>query len=189
MRLARQLIAHGAVAALLAWSLWWLVRWEGGGGLGWPLYLAVTWSALCGIALSHIIHEWGHFLGALLSGSVLSIKPAVHPLFFDFGYEFNTPGQFLTLGAGGLLGNVSLLLVLLLAVPPGTPVATGLLAAVAGQLVFVLVLELPVSLGVRAGGDPLETLASHFGQGLPLFLRAGVAGIFTAALVVLLPLP
>jgi hypothetical protein len=190
VRLARQLIAHGVVALLLAFSLWWLIRWESGGGGGWPLYLAVAWSALCGIALSHIVHEWGHFLGGLVSGSALVVKPAVHPLFFDFDYQANTPGQFLALGAGGLLGNVSLLLVLLLSVPPVTLVATGLLAAVVGQLVFVLVLELPVSLGVRAGGDPLQTLGAHFSQGAPLFLRAAVAGLVTAALVLLLlPLP
>jgi hypothetical protein len=67
--------------------------------------------------------------------------------------------------------------------------ATGLLAAVAGQLVFVLVLELPVSLGVRAGGDPLQTLASHFGRGLPLFLWAGIAFLVTVALVLLVLQP
>ena len=186
MQLARQFIAHGGVAALLAVSLGWLMRWESGGGSGWPLYLAVAWSVLCGIALSHIFHEWGHFLGGLVSGAALNVKTAIHPLFFDFDYRASTPGQFLALGAGGLLGNVALLLALLLSVAPGTLVAISLLAAVAGQLVFVLVLELPVSLGVRACGDPLQTLGAHFGQGLPLFLRAGAAGLFTAALVVLL---
>ena len=85
-----------------------------------------------------------------------------------------------------MLANVLLLVLLLQSVSPVTLVAAGLLAAVAGQLVYVLLLELPVNLGILAGRDPLQTLAAHFGQGRPLFLRAGMAGIVTAALVLLL---
>jgi len=37
-----------------------------------------------------------------------------------------------------------------------------------------------------AGRDPLQALQQHFGQGGPLFLRAGIGGLATAALVFLL---
>ena len=69
---------------------------------------------------------------------------------------------------------------------PQSPVMTAFLAAVAGQFVFVLMLELPVSIAVMAGRDPLQALQQHFGQGGPLFLRAGSGGLATAALVFLL---
>jgi hypothetical protein len=185
-RLLRQGAAHWALFFLLSVSLLWLRTWEADGGAGFMLYLAVAWAVLCGIALSHIIHEWGHFLGAVLSRSMLSIKARLHPLFFDFDYSANSRRQFLALGYGGLLGNVLLLsLLMLVTVPPATLLEAGLLAAVVGQLVYVLVLELPVSLGIRAGRDPLETLASHFGQGRPLFRRAGLAGVAAALLTAL----
>lgn len=185
-RLLVQGVAHWSVFLLLLLSLLWLRAWEAGGADGLMLYLAVAWSLLSGIALSHIVHEWGHFLGAVLARSALSIKARVHPLFFDFDYGANNRRQFLALGYGGLLGNLLLLLLLVLVtVPPATRVEAGLLAAVLGQLVYVLVLELPVSLGILAGRDPLDTLASHFGQGRPLFRRAGLAGVAAALLTAL----
>ena len=185
--MARQGLAHGGVALLLVWSLLYLNAAEHAGSAGAALYLAAAWAFLCGLALSHIIHEGGHFLGALAFRSALTTKPRIHPLFFDFDYLANRPQQFLALSLGGLLGNLVLML-FLLALPAGahTLVLTSLLAAVIGQFVYVLVLELPVSLGVMAGREPLETLGSHFAQGGPLFLRATLAGVAAAVLVFLL---
>ncbi|MEE4147092.1 MAG: hypothetical protein V2I26_19970 [Halieaceae bacterium] len=186
--MTRQALAHGALALLLACSLVYLHSAETAGASGAAFYLAGAWAFLCGLALSHIVHEWGHFLGAVVARSALTIKPRVHPLFFDFDYLANRPPQFLALSLGGLLGNL-VLLAALLATGAHSLVLTGLLAAVIGQFVYVLVLELPVSLGVMAGRDPLETLATHFGQGRPLFLRATLAGIAAAVLVFLLSHP
>lgn len=179
----KQALAHGGVAALLIALLASAASLPAGGVAG---SVAVAWAFLTGLALSHIIHEWCHFFGARLAGSTLSLKPAVHPLFFDFDFAKNTPGQFLCLSIGGLLGNIVLLSVALVLAGPQSPVMTGFLAAVAGQFVFVLMLELPVSLGVMAGRDPLQSLEQHFGQGGPLFLRAGIGGVATATLVFLL---
>ena len=182
--MVRQGLAHGALALLLVCSLLYLHAAEMAGSRGPTLYLAAAWAFLCGLALSHIIHEWGHFLGALTFRSRLTIKPRVHPLFFDFDYLANRPAQFLALSLGGLLGNLALLLVLL-GTGDHSLVFTSLLAAVIGQFAYVLVLELPVSLGVIAGRDPLEMLGTHFAQGRPLFLRATLAGIAAAVLVFL----
>jgi hypothetical protein len=181
--LALQTLAHGAVALLLVCTLILLDRMAIGGV---ALYLATAWAFLSGLGLSHIIHEWCHFLGAISARATITLKPRVHPLFFDFDYSANSPGQFLCLSFGGLLGNVVLLYILVFVVGPHSQIATGLLAAVAGQFVFVLMLELPVSLGVLAGRDPLQTLTAHFGQGGPLFLRAALGGVGTAVLVFLL---
>lgn len=181
--LLRQMLAHGTIALLLAYTVFYLHAREMTGA---SRYLAAAWAFACGFALSHIIHEWGHFLGAVTSRSALTIKPRIHPLFFDFDYPANRQQQFLSLSIGGLLGNIALLVALLLMNTQHSLVLTALLAAVTGQLVYVLILELPVSLGVLAGQKPLEVLAAHFGQGRPLFVRATAGGAVAAAVVLLL---
>jgi hypothetical protein len=181
--LALQALAHGSVLLLLAAAL---VTADSLATTGAALYLAVAWAFLTGLGLSHIVHEWCHFFGAVIAGAAITLKPRVHPLFFDYDFAKNTPRQFLCLSIGGLLGNVVLLSIALAFAGPQAPVMTSFLAAVAGQFVFVLMLELPVSLGVMAGRDPLQSMEQHFGQGGPLFLRAAIGGVATATGVFLL---
>ena len=178
--LARQALAHGGVALLLVSLLTYM---DARATSGAALYLAVGWAFLTGLVLSHIIHEWCHFFGAIAGRATITLKPRVHPLFFDFDFAANARAQFLFLSFGGLFGNVLLLWLVAHGDGPQSLVMTGLLAAVAGQLVFVLILELPVSIGVLGGADPLAALTEHFGQGGPLFLRAAIGGAATAALV------
>jgi hypothetical protein len=184
-RLLPQALAHGAVFTLLVSVLIWLQGQEVSGLAGPVKYLAAAWAFLSGMALSHIVHEWGHFVGAVITGSRLTIKPKIFPLFFDFDYVSNSSRQFLCMSLGGLVGNFVLLIFLALWVVPQTLVLTSVLAAVLGQLVYVLILELPISLGILAGREPLATLTEHFGQGGPLFLRATIAGVGAAALIFL----
>jgi len=178
-----QALVHGGIALLLAALL---IGADSGERTGVTAYLVTAWAFLTGLALSHIVHEWCHFLGARAARSALTLKPGIHPLFFDYDFAKNTQPQFLCLSIGGLLGNLMLLCIALLCAGSQSPVMTAFLAAVAGQLVFVLMLELPVSIAVMAGRDPLQALQQHFGQGGPLFLRAGIGGLATAALVFLL---
>ena len=185
-RLVRQALAHGAVFALLVFGATVLQDREQAGPGGAALYLAASLAFLTGLAFSHIIHEWGHFLGAVLSGAMLTVRQRISPLFFDFEFPANTHRQFLWMSAGGLAGNLVLLLFLSLGIDSTGQVLNAMMAAVLGQLVFVVILELPVSLRVLAGQEPLEALTEHFSQGAPLFLRALLAGVATAALVLLL---
>lgn len=180
-----QALAHGAVFALLVLGASELHDHEQAGAAGASLYLAASLAFLIGLALSHILHEWGHFLGAVLSGAQLTVRQKISPLFFDFEFPANTPRQFLWMSAGGLSGNLLLLLFLALCIGSPGLVLTAMMAAVLGQLVFVVVLELPVSLRVLAGQAPLPALTEHFSQGAPLFLRALLAGAATAGLVFL----
>ena len=182
----RQALTHGSIVLALFVSLFAASSWIDGVHSGTGYYLVAAWSFLCGLAFSHIIHEWCHYAGARLAKSTLTLKPRVHPLFFDFDLEANTSRQFLYLSLGGLIGNLLLLAAIIFYAAPGSIVSTSLLAAVLGQLVFVLMLELPVSVEVITGKDPLAALGAHFGQGGPLFLRAAVGGVSTAVLVFLL---
>jgi hypothetical protein len=184
--LVRQALAHGSVVLLLACTLALVISWEQQAGGGIARFVTAAWAVLCGLALSHIVHEWCHYAGAAIARSAVTVKSRVHPLFFDFEFPENTRLQFLCLSLGGLVGNF-LLLALVVFYPATSSIAlTGLLAAIVGQLVFVLMLELPVSLEVMTGKDPLEALTEHFSQGGPLFLRAAIGGVATATLVFLL---
>lgn len=134
--------------------------------------------------LSHIVHEWGHFLGAVLSRSAYTLKKKISPLFFDFDYVKNNPRQYLWMSVGGQLGNVLLISITLWLIPIETLAQQWLLATMVGQWMYVLVLEGPVSLGILVGKNPLEVLGKHFGQGRPLFQRSLLAGVASALLVI-----
>jgi hypothetical protein len=183
--LALQAVSHGAAFALLVIAASFLHDREQAGSAGVSLYLAGSLAFLIGLALSHILHEWGHFLGAVLGGARLTTRRRIAPLFFDFDFPLNTPRQFLLMSLGGLSGNLLLLLFLSLCIETPGLVLTAMRAAVLGQLVFVVILELPVSLRVLAGQAPLAALTEHFSQGAPLFLRSLLAGTAVAALVIL----
>lgn len=184
--LMRQALAHGGIALALSASLVTANSWAQAVNDDIVRYAAATWAFLCGLVFSHIIHEWCHYGGARLARSSLRLKPRIHPLFFDFDLQANTARQFLWLSLGGLAGNFLLLALLVAYHTNGNIVTTGLLAAVLGQLVFVVMLELPVSLEVMTGKNPLAALTAHFGQGGPLFLRAAMGGAGTAVMVFLL---
>lgn len=178
-----QALAHGSALFVLVALLVWLEASVNAGAAPWKLFAAAAAAFVSGLGLSHIVHEWGHYLGAVGAGAAVDIKARIAPLFFDFDFSKNSSAQFLAMSLCGLAGNMLLLAVALWwAAPPG-PVVSSLLAAVMGQFVFVLILELPVSVGVLRGGGPWEVLGSHFGQGAPLFLGALVAGAGVAALV------
>ncbi|MEH6588915.1 MAG: hypothetical protein V7746_01595 [Halioglobus sp.] len=183
--LVRQALAHGSVALALAGLLFMVYSWALSANTAYVSGIAFTCAFLSGLGFSHIIHEWCHYVGARMANSAITLKPKIHPLFFDFDLEANTSRQFLWLSMGGLVGNF-ILLALLVYLPIVPSIAmTGLLAAVLGQIVFVLILELPVSVEVMRGKAPLAAITGHFEQGGPLFLRAALGGIGTAVLVFL----
>ena len=184
--LMRQALAHGGVVLALVASLVAAHSWSQTTGNDFRYYATAAWAFLCGLIFSHIIHEWCHYAGALIAKSTLVLKPRIHPIFFEFDLETNTSRQFLCLSLAGLLGNFLLLAALISSAVPGSIVSVSLLAAVCGQLVFVVMVELPVSIEVITGKNPLSVLTTHFGQGGPLFLRAVLGGMATAALVFLL---
>jgi hypothetical protein len=180
--LTRHAVSHGTVFIVLLLSLYWLQASETGAG-GLTRYAGATWGFLTGMALSHLIHEWGHYLGARASGATTTLKQGVHPLFFDYVFAANSPRQFLVMSMGGLLGNLLLLAAMIALARPDALVLKSALAAVVGQLIFVIVLELPVSLAAVAGEAPYAALERHFSQGGALFLRAAALGVAGAATI------
>ena len=169
------LLSHGA-AALITATLWWYLQAA-------SAFVVIPLSIATGVVLSHLIHEWGHFSGALLSQSRYTLKKKISPLFFDFDYVHNNARQYLWLSAGGPLGNVLLLILITAFCSLNHLAAQWLLATVIGQFIYVLVLEGPVTLGILRGGNPLDVLAKHFGQGKLLFQRSLAIGVVSGLLV------
>ena len=106
-----------------------------------------------------LLHEWGHLLGSLLTGSRVRFpKRTLTPLLFDFDVAANTRRQFLAMSFGGYAGS-ALGMVLLAWVLPPTQLAGYVAWLVAGGgLLATLVLELPTTLRVLRGGAPPAAL-------------------------------
>ncbi len=133
---------------------------------------SVIASIVFGVAMAHIIHEWSHFLGAVIAEANYTVKKKPAFLFFDFDYVGNTQRQFLWMSSGGFAGNCVLIAIVWLAIPLDSAGRGMLLATVIGMAVYVAVLEGPVIRRTRAGEDSLTVLTEHFGQGDILFNRA-----------------
>ena len=161
-----------AISAFAAIDSWLLVS-----NLALAKALGFIVAIASGIALSHLIHEWGHFVGAVITKSAYTIKENISPLFFDFDYLNNNKKQYLTLSAGGPIGNVLIILMTACYLPMDNLIRATFMATLIGQFIYVLFLESPISIGILKGKDPLETLANHFGQGKPLFVKCTLYGV------------
>jgi len=178
-KLAKQAAVHGA-AFLSALGIWAAFdSWTILSKLPIASAAAFVSAIAAGLILSHLIHEWGHFLGACLTKSKLTIKEKISPLFFDFDYLENNARQYLCLSAGGPVGNIVLILTTVFCIPMDNLGRQALLATMLGHFVYVLILELPVSRGILAGKNPIDVLSQHFGQGAPLFRRAERFGVLS----------
>lgn len=115
------------------------------------------WGAFAGsmVALvGFLMHEWGHWLGARLSGGlVLAPERIWAPFLFAFDTARSTRQQFLWMSVGGYVATVIAVLIIVLLVDPTRPsgmVALGL--SVLGMLV-TFALEVPTTVRVARGGE------------------------------------
>lgn len=110
--------------------------------------------------MASILHEWGHFSGAKLSGARAPVlaKPARLYFMFNFDMERNTPEQFIAMSIGGISANWLLVLLLLLLVPLDSLAAAMLVAVAIAKAVNVSFFEVPIVMQVREGGDPQAVL-------------------------------
>lgn len=141
---------------------------------------AVVASIAFGIAMSHILHEWSHFMGAYFSGSEYTVKEKPAFLFFDFDYDKNSRKQFLSMSMGGTVGNLIFLALILFCIPLDSAGRTMLLAVGIGMLVYVSVIEFPVIRLASGGKSAMESLIEHFGKGPGILNMATMYGILAA---------
>ncbi len=158
---------------------------------------ADAWAAVSGLAIAHaasianaliastivasIVHEWGHFAGARLSGAVSPAleKRANHFFMFDFPFDRNDGRQFVWMSWGGILAPWALVLLVLVSVPLDGLGRIVLLAGFVTRAVQVAIFEVPVVRRAMDGGDPRNELgrqiAAGFGRSRLVGNAAGVA--------------
>ncbi len=157
----------------------------------------VTWAQVTDWGLAHVvsvanalvaayvlhstIHEWGHFLGARLSGAVSPVfeAPKRHFFLFDFPLDQNDTRQFLWMSWGGILAPCVTIVVLAVSLPWILPTAV-LLATLVAKAIGTALFEVPVALRTRAGGEPgaelgKQTMAGALDRGRNIGALAGAA--------------
>ena len=113
--------------------------------------------------MASIIHEWGHFAGAKLSGSIAPVlkKPARFYFMFNFDMENNSSDQFLAMSLGGIIANWALVVLMLVLIPLTNFGAAFLVAVLVAKAVNVSFFEVPIVMQVRNGEDPQTALTTR----------------------------
>jgi hypothetical protein len=180
--LRRVAVLH-LVMVMAALTLWgaadaWAVA--SGWSLAWAVALANA--VIAGFVISSTLHEWGHFAGARLAGSVSPVldKPVRYFFMFNFSFEKNDTRQFLWMSWGGILVPWALVLLTPLLVPIDNASRALLLATFVTRAVQISMFEVPVVLRTRNGGEPRAELGRQLEVG---FLRGRYVGLAVGALV------
>ena len=155
--------------------------WAAQSGLVLAHVVAIANTLVVGRVVGSILHEWGHFAGARLSGAhspVLS-KPVKLFFMFNFDMENNSVEQFVWMSMGGIITNWVIAIAALLMLPLDTLSGAALAAVFIGIAVNVSYFEVPVVLRTRETGNPKNELQTQLDtQGL-----SQTPGIIVGALV------
>lgn len=151
---------HGA-AALAGLAIWGAAdAWATSSGLVLAHIVAIGNAIVVATALSGMIHEWGHFTGAKLMGSIAPVSkmPTRFYFMFNFDMERNSVNQFIGLSLGGIIANWLLVVAIIALIPIHSLAAAALLAVAVAKAVNVSFFEVPVVLRVRESEDPSKEL-------------------------------
>ncbi len=153
---------------------------------GWITYgLGAVFGFVAAYVVCYICHEWGHLIGARMSGADMPLAPYRGVAIGYFDITRHSRRQFLFLswgGVGGYLLVAAFCLTLYFSLPAG-PVSAGLAV---GGLAFVfqsLSVDLPQIFKVIGGADPLETNKNGASAGV-ILQRTWQSWLVLAALLV-----
>jgi hypothetical protein len=85
-------------------GLWGLHLWQSESGSWLPSILAPVFGFIGAYVLCYIFHEWGHLIGARLSGAEMPLQPYAGALIGLFDVSRHSRRQFLWLSWGGVIG-------------------------------------------------------------------------------------
>jgi hypothetical protein len=165
-------------AVMAAITLWGAAdAWAVASGLTLAWIVATVNAILAGYVITGILHEWGHFAGARLAGSVSPVleKPVKHFFMFDFSFDRNDSRQFVWMSLGGIVTPWLLVLLTLASVPIDNASRAMLLAAFVTRAVQVSVFEVPVTWRAMEGGEPRAELGRQLTSGFATSRYAGLA--------------
>jgi len=148
---ARRLLLRDVLITASCGSLWWLALRGDVSGVG-----GTALSVLAGLStgvVAFLGHEWGHALGAKLSGATIYFADRMmSPFLFFFDTAASTKSQFIAMSMGGYIAS-ALAAVLALALLPRDHLAGQVGLAVVGLgIIATFVAEVPTTFRVARGG-------------------------------------
>ena len=157
--LFKHALLHFSIA-LLSFTLWTATdAWYQVTGLGIASFLSVVVGVLAGAAITTVIHEWAHLLGARLAGASYGIPGKFGLFVYEYDFEKNSLGQFNAMSFAGQAGSWASVLLLWWALPMDSPGRVMLVGGAVTSAVFAGFVELPVLKRVQASGEPLAELS------------------------------
>jgi hypothetical protein len=181
-RLKRNASIH-FVAVMAALTLWGVAdAWATFSGWTIAWVAALSNAVIAGTVIASTLHEWGHYAGARLSGSVAPVhaKPVRYFFMFDFPFDHNDRRQFVWMSLGGILVPWLLVALTMVAVPLDNASRALLLATFVTRAVQVSLFEVPVVNRTLQGGDPRKELGRQIASG---FSSSRYVGFAAGALV------
>ena len=154
-------------------------------GTGFSAFLSVADGILVGLGVAGLLHEWGHFAGARVSGGVAPLAPARSFLpLFQFDFQRSEPRHFQAMSIGGNAAHWLVFLAAALLLSWDTPGRLSLVCSTLAFAVFASTTEFPVISRTSQGTDPLEALR---GIRRDLLVRnallGAIAGLLLSALL------
>lgn len=143
-----------AVLVLAALALWGGAdAWATASGLGLATLAAVGNGGVAGWVIASLLHEWGHYAGAKLSGAAAPRIQAKGLSFFRYRFDLenNSLEQFTAMSLGGNIAHWSWFLGLLLLLPLSTPGQAAFVSAAFAFALFASFIEWPIIARVRQG--------------------------------------
>ena len=163
-----------ALALFTLWAAsdtWYLMT-----GFGVAKAQNIALAAITGAALTTLIHEWSHFLGACLARARYAVPDRFGLFIYDFDFDANSLHQFNLMSIAGQIGSWFGVLVLSNAVPMDTAGRVMLVGGAVASAIFAGMIELPVLLRAQASGDPLGELARIDYSALRRSALGGISG-------------
>ncbi len=161
MRAYTRFIARDGGLLALAIALWWLLAERSAGAGATADFAGFVAGAMLGVA-AYLLHEWGHVIGGLASGSAMTAAgPLSSRYLFRYDAEKNSLGQFLVMSSGGFLVTAAIVWAYHVYLPDGL-LASRVARGASLFLAFLgLVLEFPlVLLAIYRGAAPAEAAVS-----------------------------
>jgi hypothetical protein len=159
--------------------------WALSSGVALALVVSVAAAYIAGTVLSGIIHEYGHYSGAVLAGSPHKVleKPARYFFMFNFDMKEGTTRQALWMSWGGVLGSWLLVVGLFLLLPMDGWASAALIGTVLGNAVNASVFEVPVIMQTRQTGEFEKALYGRLESPGLVKMPGLVAGLLAFALL------
>ena len=154
-------------------------------GLGLAAAVSVLNGVLAGGAIAGLLHEWGHFIGARVSGGTAPLAPAKGFLpLFNFDFAKSEVSHFQAMSIGGNLPTWGFALLLAWVLPLDAPGRIAIVSAAVGFSIFANVVEFPVMSRVSGGMPPIESLGKISSATLQTGAISGaVAALLLAAVL------